>query len=251
MQVNESHLSVLKSTTSNTEGWLGTAPKSWFDWVQRNATNQTAIDKFNSSNLPSAQVSRTQLKSMVRTSQIDTLSCCIAILAWGGMNRQHGVRLFSSGTEWLSIAEEIRQGALTRAQAYQKFAELRNTKKLPGLGPAYFTKLIFFLMPDGKMTGYIMDQWTSVSVNLLFKQVIVHTSVQKNFKDDGSFKASEFVMDSNSHIQYEHYCQAVEWLAKNLNISPERTEEMMFSEGRGKGVWRNYVIEQRNKILMA
>jgi hypothetical protein len=143
----------------------------------------------------------------------------------------------------------VLQGRLNRSQAYQKFAELRNSDELPGLGPAYFTKLIFFLMTDRERPGYIMDQWTSASVNLLFEQTIVHTTVQKNFKNDGSFKVSEFVNDSNSQQQYDKFCQAVECLAKKLDVSSERTEEMMFSEGRGRGVWRNYVVKQRNQSL--
>jgi hypothetical protein len=247
MQISESHLSHFKSTTPNSGGWLGSAPKSWFAWVQKNTRPQAAICNFKDTHLPHEQVSRAQLKALVKNSAIDTLSCCIAILAWGGMNRQHGSRLFSSSQEWVCIADEIRNGKLDRSEAYEKFAHLREAKKLPGIGPAYFTKLIFFLMPDDQSKGYIMDQWTSVSVNLLFEKPLIDTSVLKVKRQDGSIRVAEIVKDSNSHLQYEMFCQSVEWLAKKINVSPELAEEMMFSEGRGKGTWRNYVIEQRSK----
>lgn len=247
MHASDSHLALFKSTTPNSGGWLGAAPKSWFEWVRRNVTIETAIFKFNDTHLPHEQVSRAQLKALVKNSAIDTLSCCIAILAWGGMNRQHGTRLFSSSQEWVFIADEIRHGKINRAEAYQQFAKLRAAKKLPGMGPAYFTKLIFFLMPDDKSKGYIMDQWTSASVNLLFERPLIDTSTLKTKKQDGSLKVAEIVKDSNTHIQYEMFCQSVEWLAKKINVSPELAEEMMFSEGRGNGTWRNYVIDQRSK----
>lgn len=247
MQISESHLSQFKETTQNSREWPGSAPKSWFAWVQKNTGPQAAICKFKDTHLPHEQVSRAQLKALVKNSAIDTLSCCIAILAWGGMNRQHGTRLFSSSQEWVFIADEIRHGKINRAEAYQQFAKLRAAKKLPGMGPAYFTKLIFFLMPDDQSKGYIMDQWTSVSVNLLFEKPLIDTTVLKIKKQDGSFRVAEIVKDSNSHLQYEMFCQSVEWLAKKINVSPELAEEMMFSEGRGNGTWRNYVIDQRSK----
>jgi hypothetical protein len=117
---------------------------------------------------------------------------------------------------------------------------------MPGMRPAYFTKLIFFLMPMGMPRGYIMDQWTSSSVNLLFVEKIVKTAVQRTYLKSGSVKISESVLDKNTEFEYETYCQAVEFLAAELgDISPEEAEEMMFSQGRGRGLWRSYLISNR------
>ena len=56
---------------------------------------------------------------------------------------------------------------LCRVGAYKQFHRLVNEKKLTHMGPAYFTKLIYFL--GSKQNGYIMDQWTARSMNLLRK----------------------------------------------------------------------------------
>jgi hypothetical protein len=162
------------------------------------------------------------------------------------MNRKHGVMLFSSSRRWVEISEKIRIGELSRTDAYKRFSELRAKGEMPGMRPAYFTKLIFFLTPAGVKKGYIMDQWTSASVNLLFNQRLVQTTIQKIVLKSGKLKLSEFVLDKNTEIDYERYCQAVEHLASKLgDASPESVEEMMFSEGRGKGEWRNYLISKR------
>jgi len=57
---------------------------------------------------------------------------------------------------------KLRSDKLTRAGAYNLFA---GTNALPGLGPAYFTKLLFFFSPT--KSNYIMDQWTTKSMMLL------------------------------------------------------------------------------------
>ena len=94
---------------------------------------------------------------------------------------------------------------------------------------AYFTKLIFFC--PRQHDGYIMDQWTSKSVNLIFDEKIVDLS-----------KAG-FVTDTNNADKYERFCRCIEELGEAAGWEPEETELRIFSEGRGRGAWRNYVIE--------
>ena len=106
-----------------------------------------------------------------------------------------------------------------------------------GMGPAYFTKLIFFLMPESASSarGYIMDQWTSRSMNLLKSDArFIKTVVSGN---------SRWVADSNDEGTYEAFCREVETLAAILSMRPDKAEELLFSEGRGKGRWRNYLKE--------
>ena len=117
---------------------------------------------------------------------------------------------------------------------------------MPGVAPAYFTKLIFFLMPENekKPRGYIMDQWTSSSINLLFGSKIIHTKISKKRRDGDELE--ETVVDKNTEVNYEYFCKAVETVADLLEIEPMATEEMMFSNGgTKKGDWRKHVIASR------
>jgi hypothetical protein len=100
------------------------------------------------------------------------------------------------------------------------------------MGPAYFTKLIFFLRPD--LNGYIMDQWLARSINLLFPQA-------------GPIRLSNTVVtDRNTADDYERFCSHVEHVARELGITPAEAEERMFSNGgRSKGRWRQYVIAHK------
>jgi hypothetical protein len=259
MHINQSHLRKLIPSNSDSstkcnkdepgKGWLGVSPKLWFSYIAKRSNIKNSVKNFVGSNLQLDKVNRDQLKSIVANAHIDTFTCCISILAWGGMNRRHGALLFSRFSDWEYVAEDIRKGRLTRSQAYQEFSKLRNSNKLPGMGPAYFTKLIFFLMPNEKNKGYIMDQWTSVSINLLLDEKVIHTSIQKTHNKNGKLKISERVLDSNSHIQYETFCLAVEYIANLHGVNPETIEQLMFSEGRGNGEWRNHVIGYRNSLL--
>jgi hypothetical protein len=152
---------------------------------------------------------------------------------------------------WIQVAEEIRSGKLDRGQAYEEFATLRNAlpSKMLGMGPAYFTKLIFFLLPVNKPRGFIMDQWTSASVNLLFDRKVIETQIQKTQQKNGKVKLTEFVTDKNSKENYINFCERIELIASDLMKDSACIEEMMFSEGRGNGEWRNYVVDQRLLVM--
>jgi hypothetical protein len=100
------------------------------------------------------------------------------------------------------------------------------------MGPAYFTKLIFFL--DPKHDGYIMDKWTATSVNLLWNPWLIKLS------------AEYYVTDRNTEIEYEKFCQVIERIATELNLSPVIVEERLFSSGGRKShPWRRHVKDYR------
>ena len=157
----------------------------------------------------------------------------IAILSWGCMNREHGKSLFQNN-EWIELIEDLRNNQIrTREEAYALFTALRKNKKLKGMGPAYFTKLICFVNPELK--GYIMDQWTSKSINLLFENKIV------------ALTNSGHVADKNSSAIYEEFCFKIEFLADLLNLKPIDLEENLFSNGGvNKGKWRQFVLNNWN-----
>ncbi|MCF4009595.1 8-oxoguanine DNA glycosylase OGG fold protein [Rheinheimera sp. UJ63] len=182
---------------------------------------------------------RKNLFEFVRKNANSTLDCCISILAWGGMNREHALQAFACWSEWEPIAIKIRSGELTRSEAYNAFSELRKSKKLKGLGAAYFTKIIYFLSKS-EYRGYIMDQWTARSSNLLLNTKLIELT--KTTLKYG--KLSYFVSDKNSAETYEKFCLFVEHLAQVYQTTPDLIEMSLFSQGYGMGKWRNYVIAQ-------
>lgn len=173
---------------------------------------------------------RNDLQLLVQNSTINTLNVVLAILSWGGIKATNYQRNLFKRMEWLELCDKIRNGEIkTRAEAYQKFQDLKSAKKLPGLGPAFFTKLICFLNPS--LNGYIMDQWTSKSINILFNPLV---------------KLSKYgiVLDSNSALVYEDFCLKIEELAVLLKTSPINAEEIIFSVGgKNKGEWREYLLK--------
>ncbi len=137
------------------------------------------------------------------------------VLAWGRMHQHHAVHALTSYQNfWKGIVKDMLEQELCRVGAYKQFHRLVNEKKLTHMGPAYFTKLIYFL--GSKQNGYIMDQWTAHSMNLLrkcdgYRYYYVHT-------------------DNNESI-YSAFCEDLEQLAEYLGKEPEETEKLIFSKG--------------------
>ena len=194
----------------------------------------------------------------------------IAILAWGGMQENHFVPCISGishgnlkkdkkNNRW-RILEELHSKShsnihdiervvnkitndeyLCRADIYNDFFKL----DLKGCGPAYFTKIMFFFSSK-KIPCFIMDQWTSRSINLLLGKNLIKldnrvTVNKKNYKDGLG----------NTGAVYEEFCNSVEFLCDEINktsrtISPEKTEQLIFSRGgrsQKKAFWRGYLIK--------
>ena len=162
----------------------------------------------------------------VQAAPMDRLA---AVASWGGMKIIHGRRVWQERATWTAALERL-DTVPTRMAAYDLFAGLRRESALKGVGPAYFTKLIFFLRPE--LNGYILDQWLARSVNLLYPCARIRMSYAKT------------VADSNTPEDYERYCSLVEDAARRIGLEPREAEERLFSIG-GKdgaaGEWRLYV----------
>ena len=159
----------------------------------------------------------------------ETIHAVIAILAWGGMRVNNGEMFLKKSKLWIEAADNVKNGNIRdRKEAFRLFSELRLNNKLPGLGIAYYTKLICFLNPC--LNGYIMDQWTSKSINFLTGENLVTFSGIR-------------VNDNNSYETYEKFCVSIEKLANKLKCDPIQAEERIFSKGRKKGAWRTYLID--------
>jgi hypothetical protein len=164
MEINKEAFEILKSSINKFNDWKGINAKEWGNYFNTNRLNEK-LD---------AKLKRSELFDNNFIKDLNNEELAIAILSWGGMNREHGKSLFQN-KEWIDLIEDLRNNKIrTREEAYALFTALRKNKKLKGMGSAYFTKLICFVNPELK--GYILDQWTSKSINFLFENKTVFLS---------------------------------------------------------------------------
>lgn len=217
--------------------WVGAVPDVW-------SKSAGLVNR----DLPDFAMCRHELRTHLNCD--DPLDLAALILAWGKMRLGNAQRLFRVPPhQWTAIIADMRNGNCSRKEAYERFAGLRRSaagkaKGLPGMGPAYYTKLIFFLLRD-QPAGYIMDQWTACSINLLCARDVVLTDVQKTWKRSGKLQEAYTVSDQNTSKNYEQFNLVIEDLSQRTGYSCEQIELALFDQGRGKGQWRNHVVQHR------
>ncbi|NRB17996.1 MAG: hypothetical protein HRU33_10635 [Rhodobacteraceae bacterium] len=202
------------------------------------------------SQLPDYRVDRAYVLGLVEQAELKTAIICAAIMAWGGMRINHRDML-SHDLEWLDVADRIRRGFLDRRAAYIKLKDLSADDRLKGMGPAFFTKLIYFLSPRSEAYGpqaYIMDQWAGCSVNLLTGRNAVLMDTTTTWESDGLAKAANFrVSNANSGHHYEDFCTNMDALAHKCEKSADEIDRaVMGNGGKQKAGWREYVIRHRS-----
>ncbi len=228
----------------------GRSPERWFKNIDRNKLSMKIGPLPITTNRPA-------LLAMAADRSAGTAELCISILAWGGMHGKNRDRLFARPLDpWVSLAERIRDDELSRSESYDAFSQLRISggEAIAGMGPAYFTKLIYFLAPvtsSRTAKGYIMDQWLGCAVNLLAGRQLVkldqHLTWQVK-KGQPAQRADSFVSNLNSGRDYEAFCQSVEALSAQMGApwTPELTERALIADGgRVPHPWRAYVVQQR------
>ncbi|MGO7751135.1 hypothetical protein ACC708_12440 [Rhizobium ruizarguesonis] len=196
--------------------------------------------------LPTERLDRGQLFSKLAASDLELREKCALIFAWGGMKIDHGKSAFGSFGEWRYDVGRIQAGYVSRSQAYAALL----ARKTPGIGPAFFTKLIYFFgrcaAKPGSSFGYIMDQWSARSVNLLAGEQVIALSAGVPWikaEREGA-RLGKAVTAENSADKYEAFCQIIDCLASKFECAPDFVEEVMFSHGgKSKGLWRQYVLQ--------
>ena len=202
--------------------------------------------------LPASQLKRTEVFSLNADLSVNTATVCAAVMAWGGMNQRFSGEFFSMADDgWLAVADRIRSGGLGRAGAYEAFLSLRADGKLYGVGPAYFTKIIYFLTPRSEGTqhhAYIMDQWAGCSINLLAARELVKMDVTRMWHKDAAKPSFNYrVSDANTANDYVNFCVAADALRARLDLTPDEVDRLMIGNGgRTKSTWRKYVLENRS-----
>lgn len=196
------------------------------DWNGSSTLGWAGFFLENRYNLPDQALDRNRLKAFFSDASNTDEVCFLACMAWGRMNRRHGAAAWEHREGFLPIIREMRNAKLTRGDAYRQFYSLGT---IPGMGPAYYTKLIYFSLPSND--GYIMDQWTGKSVSLLTNgryPKVINGWISR---------------DKNSPEVYESFCNTIDSIGALLNKSGEEIEERMFSSGgRKKGSWRQYLV---------
>ncbi len=200
--------------------------------------------------LTTGAINRTGLFNLVENKRANIETVTAAILAWGGMRASNRNYLNNAKSrKWLDLSSEIRTGQHDRQSAYAAFLDLRKCGEIPGMRPAFFTKLIHFLMPrstENKPVGCIMDQWAGCSINLLLgERLVLMNSIHDWKKNKGGFqKRSRYtVSDQNCADTYERFCCAIEALAKELEVDAVATDRALVSQSGAP--WREYVRTQR------
>ena len=218
-----------------------------------------ALSDEDAAKVPTWKPRRSEVFALAADNSLNVASVCAAAMAWGGMDLRHWKLLWEQkNREWLDLARCIRSGKLTRAKAYERFYTLRRENKLPGMGPAFFTKLIYFLTPgkdpEGKV-AYIMDRWAASSVNLLTgsnRVLLDGTRTWKRSKIGLDVSYGFSVSHANTSDDYEAFCAAVDRLAADFCLCVDQVDCALFSEGKdGPGTWRKYVKDRGERLLDA
>jgi len=173
------------------------------------------------------RLDRSSLRNVCRDESNSTDAVVAATMAWGGAKYPHLRSLWDSRNRWVPILDRIRSTREPRVTHYDELSRLSRSGNLPGAGPAFFTKFLWFLRED--QNAYIMDQWTARSMTLL-----TPSSAPK--------MVGNWVSPLNRGEDFERFCSAVEALAGRLGISPEECERRMFGQGgRKPNPWRLHV----------
>jgi hypothetical protein len=227
----EPHWSIFANIPYDPAGAIGHSPKGW---VAIHNIQRVHVG------LSSESRDRKTVRSICQDPAIPVLQGYIEVMAWGsqGAGRagsRHVLSAWAEREKLEYVLNMVRAGRLTRRQGYNLFLK---EVRVPGLGPAYWTKLLYFFSPDTLF--YIMDQWTAKSMNLLIGQQLVRLQ-------------GSALCNKNKAGNYQAYCEEIDEMAKILEIDGDQVEEMLMSKGgRHPQKWRAYVrsnYEYDPKIL--
>jgi hypothetical protein len=213
--------------------------------------NKSAKQMFpNFEKLKDHSYSRDEVFEFINDQKNDELTCAFLIFAWGGMSYKNARLVLSSPKPMIENIELIRADAIDRDNAYHGFYTCNQAKIVKGLGPAFYTKLLYYFGKKNGWKAYIMDQWTALSINYLFDRGVVKMNKVKK-----KYELGYAVSGHNDYQVYDKFNNALEQLShelsqlvENKNFTPEEAEIMIFSEGRGKGAWRTHLLQRLRQI---
>lgn len=212
------HWSVFEGIPHRSAGAVGRAPTTWLGSHGLPGMPTGAIP------LPAHRLTRGDVRHICLDPANPVLFGYVCAMAWGNQGAGpggagHVKDAWAARSAINKNLTALRGGGLTRCAAYNLFC---GAGAIPGLGPAYFTKLLYFFQPAPDC--YIMDQHTGKSVNLLTGNWVIRM-------------AGNYVSPLNKCGNYQAYCEEVDQIAGLLSshsgtaISGDQVEEMMMSQG--------------------
>ena len=217
------HWAVFSEIPHVPAGLVGDSPTAW---VARHKLHDVPAGTIP---LPIDMLDRAAVRAICRNPANPVLFGYVCAMAWGLQGagpggRGHVANAWASNALLVPKLAALRAGGLTRCQAYDLFTGIN---AIPGLGPAYFTKLLYFYLPNPD--SYIMDQHTGKSMGLITGTKLVRIS-------------GDAVSNTNKCGNYQAYCEEVDAMAGLLCVSGEQVEEMMMSKGgHHPWPWRAHV----------
>jgi hypothetical protein len=247
MPINEVHLNALLETIPQfqNQGAFGHVPRIFLNRIINridiNNRDQNLIDIQNE--IPDIRLDRNSVFQICNNENYSFAYKVVSAFAWGAMRQSPtGAYLFFNNWNIYNntledIIENFRNNATTREITYENIRNMQTQ----GCGPAYYTKLLFFF---GYGNTYIMDQWTSKSIELLWTP-----EDRIGIIFDGQRR---YIQAANDGGIYDEFCNRLEQLTQiindrlNSNYTANAIEEIIFSNGRYMGQlpgqWRQYVV---------
>ena len=225
-QYNSKILSILREIGFKSQGSVGDIPSQWADDMRI----------AHSFELPNDVLTREEVRTICQEPANDPLMAYLVVMAWGAQGRGPGGRrqvqqAWENQEKLHENLTKIKNGKLSREEEYDLFT---NEGEITGLGPSYFTKLLYFFSPNP--TRYIMDQWTTKAIILLTVKNIIRHSNQGPTK-------------YNTGKNYEIFCRVIEDLVNKIRVkSGNDVEQILFSFGSVKrqprGEFRQLIINE-------
>ncbi len=229
--MNPQHATYFLNTIDEFQ-WNSIPIRHWINILHNNHEIDIVAEIF-----PEQGLSKGELLAHCQSSTYSIKEKCIMILIWGGMigQRINNTLDYCNGyTAQTELAFLRLMRCRTRFEAFQVLKDSKENNLLPGVGVAFYTKFLFFLRPD--LNGYILDQWTGKSYNLLMQG--------ENHELGPIPFQGNVVQNQTTAEQYEHFCQTIDTLTiaynlhHNTNLSGYQVEGKLFTAG---GNWRAYL----------
>lgn len=219
------------------------APRAWAEYIGI-SREELAEYGITFDELSATVLSRAEVRAKCRDAASHVLIGYISAMAWGnqgpGKSRSSARDAWAARARIVTLLESLRDGGLSRQEAFDLFC---GAGEVRGLGVSYFTKLIFFFFPQDNC--YIMDQWTSKSINYLAARRVVLIYA------DAPTRA-------NDGTNYEAYCVLIDLLGRKLaelgqDGRGEIVEQRLFCRGgraHQVGPWREIIRAVGNNFWL-
>ncbi len=220
------HWNVFAGSPYQGQGPVGIPP---FAWAKKCGIINAVP---NGGNLPNWQLDRDTVRAICQDPANSVLFGYVCAMAWGGQGMGPG-GLRNATAAWTGIAANptrlnaLRAGGMSRGVAYGAFL---GSEAILGLGPSFFTKLLYFFSPVPSF--YIMDSRTAQAVVILTGNWIARMNGGKR----------HLLAPNNNIGNYQAYCEEIDLIAGQLACTGRVAEERLFSRGgRYPWPWRVHV----------